>query len=134
MAMPELAVVAEGALPSGHRWIITAGGTQDDYYTMIETVHPDGYRDEGGMGGPIMYPGRALNTYGGSDNRGLHRILARARPNVARVRLVLGSGESFSLAPIVVPCAEVVVFAALLPRTCEITSVDAISAEGKIIH
>jgi hypothetical protein len=125
MAMPELAVVAEGALPSGHRWIITAGGTQDDYYTMIETVHPDG---------SIMYPGRALNTYGGSDNRGLHRILARARPNVARVRLVLGSGESFSLAPIVVPCAEVVVFAALLPRTCEITSVDAISAEGKIIH
>lgn len=134
MAMPELAVVAEGTLPSGHQWIITAGGAPDGYYTMLKTIHPDGYRDSGGMGGPLIYPGRALNTYVGSDSRGLHRILARARPDVVRVRLVLGSGEPLNLAPIALPGVEAVVFAALLPRTCEITCIDAIGADNRIIH
>ena len=134
MVMPELALVAEGSLPSGHHWILTAGGTPEDFHTLLETVHPDGHRDKGGMAGPIVYPGRPLNIYLGADNRGLHRVLARARPSVAKARLVLGSGESLELAPIAIDGLDVVVFAALLPRTCEITSMDAIGLDGRAMH
>jgi hypothetical protein len=70
MPMPDLAVVAEGDLPTGEHWAVKAGGTAEDYYTLLETVHPDGHRDEGGMGGPPLYPGRSLNTYTGGDEPG----------------------------------------------------------------
>jgi hypothetical protein len=53
--MADLTVVAEGDAPAGERWYLKAGGSADDYYTMLETVHPDGHRDEGGMGGPVLY-------------------------------------------------------------------------------
>jgi hypothetical protein len=46
------AVVAEGDLPTGQRWVLNAGGTSADSCTFLETVYPDGHRDEGGMGGP----------------------------------------------------------------------------------
>ncbi|HEV2634229.1 MAG TPA: hypothetical protein VGX23_03720 [Actinocrinis sp.] len=132
--MPELSAVAQGALPSGHRWTVTAGGTPQDFYTMLATEHPDGHRDTGGMGGPTVYPGRPLNIYVGADNRGLHRVLARAHQDVTRARLVLESGESIDLAPIPIPNTDLVVFAALLPRTCEITSIDAIGTDGRLLH
>ena len=50
MPIPDMTVVAEGDLPSGEHWILTAGGTAEDYYTFLETVHSDGHRDEGGSG------------------------------------------------------------------------------------
>jgi hypothetical protein len=59
----DLTVVAERELASGERWYLKAGGSADDYYTLMETVHSDGRRDEGGMGGPVLYPGRLLNVY-----------------------------------------------------------------------
>ena len=57
---PDLAVVAEGSLPTGERWIVTAGGTSDNYYSFLKTVHPDGHWDEGGMGGSVLYAGQVL--------------------------------------------------------------------------
>jgi hypothetical protein len=52
MSLPDLAVLAEGDLATGEHWILKAGGTHDEFYTLLETIHPDGHRDEGGMGGP----------------------------------------------------------------------------------
>ena len=49
MPLPDLAVLAEGDLPTGQHWILRAGGTSADFYTLLETVHPDGHRDEGGI-------------------------------------------------------------------------------------
>ena len=60
MSLPDLAVLAEGDLATGEHWILKAGGTRDEFYTFLETIHPDGHRDEGGMGGPPLYQiGRA---------------------------------------------------------------------------
>src|ERR1022692_1884032 len=47
MPRPEMTVIGEGHLQSGEHWILRAGGTEDDYYTYLETVHPDGHRDAG---------------------------------------------------------------------------------------
>jgi hypothetical protein len=63
MPAPDLAVLAEGDLSTGEHWILRAGGTSTGFYTFLETVHPDGHRDEGGMGGPPLYPGSLLNTW-----------------------------------------------------------------------
>jgi hypothetical protein len=100
MPLPDLAVLAEGDLPTGQHWILRAGGTSTDFYTFLETVHPDGHRDEGGMGGPPLSPGSLLNTYTGGSERGLRRVVVRADPRVARVRVHLASGEPLDLPPL----------------------------------
>jgi hypothetical protein len=123
MPFPELATIAEGDLPSGQHWILQAGGSREDFYTLLETVHLDGHRDQGGFGGPPLHPGRPLNVYTGGDDRGLFRVVVRADPRVARLRLTLTSGEELELAPVAADAAlGVNFFAALLPRTAELVS------------
>lgn len=73
----DLTVVAEGDAPGGARWYLKAGGSADDYYTPLQTVHPDGRRDDGGMGGPVLYPGRLVNVYTGRADPGLLRVIVR---------------------------------------------------------
>jgi hypothetical protein len=60
MPQPDLTVLAEGDLPTGQHWMLRAGGTTEDFYTFLETIHADGHRDSGGMGGPLLYPGTLL--------------------------------------------------------------------------
>lgn len=79
---PDLTVVAEGDAPAGERWYLKAGGSADDHYTLLETVHPDGRRDEGGMGGPVLYPSRLLLW-----------VVVRAVPRVWRLRCQSELGE-----------------------------------------
>jgi hypothetical protein len=135
MPFPELAAVAEGDLPTGEHWTVKAGGTAADYYTLLETVHPDGRRDEGGMGGPPLHPGRNLNSYTGGDDRGLRRILARTSPQVRWLRLELASGEVRELAPVGVdPVHGLNFFAALLPWTVSLTALTALDADGEVLE
>jgi hypothetical protein len=132
MPLPDLAVLAEGDLPTGQHWILRAGGTSTDFYTLLETVHPDGHRDEGGMGGPPLYPGSLLNTYTGGSERGLRRVVVRADPRVARVRVHLASGEPLELPPLAtLPDVGVSLFATLLPQAAGLVSVTAIGAQGQ---
>jgi hypothetical protein len=132
MSVPELATIAEGVLPGGQRWILRAGGSREDFYTFLETVHPDGHSDEGGMGGPLLYPGELLNTYTGCHDRGLLRVVVRADPRVARLRLTLATGERLDLAAVATdPGLAVSFFAALLPRTSDLVSLTPLDAAGQ---
>ena len=129
--MTELQVVAEGQLATGERWVLQAGGTSRDFYTILETVRPDGSRDSGGMGGPPRCEGSLLNIYTGGSEDGLRRVLVRAAPAVATVRVSLAGGEPVILRPV----AErrdlgVVLFATLLPRTAVLGSVTALDEAG----
>jgi len=132
MPMPELATVAEGDLPGGQHWVLRAGGSQEDFYTFLETVHPDGHRDEGGLGGPVLYPGRLLNTYAGAHDSGLQRLVVRADRQVARLRLTLTTGEQMDLAAVATDAGlGVSFFAALLPRTVEMGSLVPLDSGGR---
>ena len=132
MPVPELATIAEGHLPSGHHWILQAGGDPEDFYTFLETVHPDGRRDQGGFGGSLLYPGSLLNTYTGADDRGLRRLIVRADPRVARLSLALATGEQLELAAVATDLARGVnFFAALLPRTCDPVSLTPLDTAGQ---
>lgn len=132
MPLPSLAVLAEGSLPTGQRWALRAGGTSADFYTFLQTIHPDGHRDEGGMGGPPLYPGSLMNTYYGRSDRGMLRVLVRADPRVARVLVQLGGGEQLYLRPVAErPDLGLVFFAALLPLSDILASVVAIGADGQ---
>ena len=41
MPRPDMAVLAEGDLPTGEHWVLRAGGTSSNFYTFLQTVHPD---------------------------------------------------------------------------------------------
>ena len=135
MSLPDLAVLAEGDLPTGEHWIVKAGGTDTEYYTFLETVHPDGHRDEGGMGDPPLHPGSLVNTYTGGSERGLRRVLVRADPRVARVRVLLADGEPLSLSPVAARADPALTFfAALLPPTVKLVSLTAVDASGQVVE
>ena len=132
--MLDLAVIAEGESVAGERWYLKAGGSADDYYTMLETVHPDGRRDEGGMGGPVLYPDRLLNLYTGRANPGLPRVIVRADPRVRRLRFRSQRGERCEIRP-VADDAElgVTVFAILLPWETGLVSLEALDADDQVL-
>lgn len=135
MSQPELSVLAEGDLPAGHRWVLRAGGNHADFATFLETIYPDGRRDEGGMAGPPLYPGSLMNTYTGGTGRGLRRVLVRADPRVTRIRLHLVNGERLDLAPVAaLSDPGLTFFVALLPQTVGLVSVNAVDAGGEEVE
>jgi hypothetical protein len=72
------------------------------------------------MGGPPLYPGSLLNIYTGGSERGLRRVVVRADPCVARVRVHLASGAPLELPPLATrPDVGVSLFATLLPQAAE---------------
>lgn len=132
---PDLTAVAEGDLPTGQHWILRAGGTTDDFYTFLETVHADGHSDSGGMGGPPLPAGSLMNTYTGGADGGPRRVVVRADPRVAEVRLLLASGEQLVLSPLGTRSdVGVTFFATLLPQTAGLASVTAVDAEGRVVE
>lgn len=134
MALPELPIVAEGETTAGERWYLRAGGSPEAYDSMLETVHADGRRDQGGMGGPALYPGDLLNVYIGRADRGLLRVLVRADPRVQRLRFQSENGEQCNMLPSAHdPLVGVNLFAMLLRWTTSVTSMEALDADGQVM-
>jgi hypothetical protein len=135
MTVPGLAVIAEGDLPSGEHWMLRAGGTSAEFGTFLETIHLDGRHDEGGMGGPPLWPGSIMNVYTGGTDTGLRRIVVRADLRVARVEVQLAGGEHLDLPPVAtLPDPGLAFFATLLPRTAALVSITALDASGQALE
>jgi hypothetical protein len=133
--MLDLAVIATGETSAGERWYLKAGGSADDYYTMLETVHPDGHRDEGGMGGPVLYPDRLLNFYTGRADTGPLRVIARADQRVRQLRFRSQRGEQCEMRPAAADGElGVTLFAILLPWDNELASIEALDADGQVLE
>jgi hypothetical protein len=134
MARPNLRVVAEGDLPTGEHWVLKAGGTAEDYCTFLETVHVDGHRDEGGMGGPPLDHGRYLNMYTGGSDQGLQRVIVRSDSRIRRLRMELDTGERRMLPPVATdPAAGLAFFVALLPWSVRPVALDALDGDGQVV-
>jgi hypothetical protein len=129
--MLDLAVIAQGETVAGEHWYLKAGGSAEDYYTMIETVHPDGHRDEGGMGGPVLYPDRLVNLYIGRADTGPLRVIVRADLRVRQLRLRSHRGEQCEMRPVTADAdLGVTFFAILLPWDNGLASIEALDADG----
>jgi len=135
MSLSELPVVAEGEGTQGERWFLRAGGSSEAYFSMIETVHPDGRRDEGGMGGPALYPGQLLNTYVGRADQGPLRVVVRADQRVQRLRFQSERGEQCDMLHYSARDSDVGVnlFAILLPWTTGVATMQGLDAEGQVL-
>jgi hypothetical protein len=127
-------VVAEGEGTRGERWFLKAGGSSEDYSSMIETVHRDGRRDEGGMGGPALYPGQLLNTYVGRADQGPLWVVVRADPRVRRLRFQSRRGEQCEMLSCAHdPAVGVNLFAVLLPWTTGVAAMQGLDADGRVL-
>lgn len=134
MPLPDLMVVAEGDAAGDGRWCLKAGGSAERYHTLIETAHLDGHRDEGGMGGPALYPGRLLNVYTGRADQGPLRVVVRADRRVRQLRFQSQMGERCDLLPVADDLAVgVMFFAVLLPWTIGLVSMHGLNADGQVI-
>jgi hypothetical protein len=135
MPLPELPVVAEGESTGGERWYLRAGGSTEEYGSMLETVHADGRRDQGGMGGPALYPGELLNVYVGRADQGPLRVVVRTDPQVQRLRLQSeGGAQCDFFAPSAHdPAVGVNLFAVLLRWTTDVISIQAMDADGLVL-
>jgi hypothetical protein len=135
MPLPELPVVAEGETTRGERWYLRAGGSPKTYDSMLETVHADGRRDQGGMSGPALYPGELLNVYLGRADQGPLRVVVRSDPQVQRLRLQSERGArcDFFAPSAHDPAVGVNLFAALLPWTTDVTSIQGMDADGLVL-
>jgi hypothetical protein len=135
--MPDLPIVVEGGNAQGKHWYLKAGGSAADYYTMLETLHPDGRRDEGGMGGAPLYPGTRYNSYTGRADDGPLRVIVRTDPLVRRLRLGIRSvrssrDETLDLPPLAEdPEVGLVFFATLLPQSAELLSIQGFGDDGE---
>lgn len=130
----ELKIVAECEWPGVASWYLRAGGPAADYLTMLETVYPDGHRDEGGMGGPALYPGQLLNVYTGRADRGYLRVIVRAGPPVQRLRYWSERGErAEGLFSAQDEAAGVSLYAELLPWTTGVASMQALGAGDEVL-
>lgn len=135
MPLPELPVVAEGETTRGERWYLRAGGSPEAYDSMLETVHADGRRDQGGMSGPALYPGDLLNVYLGRADQGPLRVVVRTDSRVQRLRLQSEVGERCDmLVPSAHdPVAGVNLFAVLLHWSTDVTSIQGLDADGLML-
>ncbi|MBO0816263.1 MAG: hypothetical protein J2P30_14120 [Actinobacteria bacterium] len=72
--------------------------------------------------------------YGGTGTE-LRRIVVRADPCVAQVRVALAGGEHLDLPPVAtLPGPGLTFFATLLPRTAALVSITAINASGQVLE
>lgn len=132
--MPDLPIVAEGENARGEHWYLKAGGSPADYYTMLETLHPDGRRDGGGMGGDPLYPGSRYNSYTGRADDGPLRVIVRTDPRVRLLRLSIRTtrDETLDLLPLAEdPEVGLVFFATLLPQPAELLSIQGFGDDGE---
>jgi hypothetical protein len=129
-----LKIVAESDWPGVASTYLRAGGSAEDYLTMLETVYLDGHRDEGGMGGPALYPGHLVNAYTGRADRGFLRVIVRAATSVRRVRFQSERGEYCDmLVNAEDEAAGVTLFATLLRWTTGVASMQALDADGRVL-
>lgn len=138
---PKRKTIAEGRLPSGERWVLSAGGTKADYYTFLETIHPDGHRDSGGMGGPPLVDrtvsapqNEHINVYTGMHDQGLQRVIVRTDTQVRKILAELNTGEQIEIPNVGSdPAMGLLFYTALLPRSQFPTSITALDSEGNTI-
>lgn len=133
MAAERSDLIAEGTGPHGEHWALRAGGSEDDFYTTIETSKANGPVDAGGMGGPMLTAGSPVNIYYGTSGRGFLRVIARTEPTVEILRLRTAE-TPIDLAPVgMYDKRPLKFFAAILPDTVRILSVEAFDKGGSLL-
>lgn len=134
--MPSLEVVADGGFSDGSHWEIHAGGTRENYLTLLYVVLPDGHRTGGGgHGGPILRSGRhmSLSVHRQSEPT-LHYVVGRVQANVKRIRLTLTGAPAPTLEA--QPVAEskelgVAFVARMLPSAADVANMEALDDLGR---
>ncbi|TVZ05278.1 hypothetical protein EAS64_11895 [Trebonia kvetii] len=132
MRPPDVPVIAEGEIPSGERWSLMAGGTSDDYYVGLKTVHQDGHADGGGMQGPALSAGIPFKFCLSQNGDEPLSVMVCTESRVRSLRLGSPGGESCDLLPVAEDQAVgVTFFVALLPWKASTVSMEGFDGGGQ---
>jgi len=126
--------VLSGVSDQGYRWLVEAGGSDDDFMTMLRLF--DGARRVfgGGMGGPKLYPGTVIHESRNRKDDLPYVLVARTAPHIDRVVATTDLGFE-----IVLPLSGVIdqfglrFAAAVLPDGQGPGSIRA-ESQGQVIH
>jgi hypothetical protein len=131
---PPLTTVAQGTSAGGEHWTVKAGGTRQQCWTFMHIELPDGRTvGGGGLGGPALPAGRFQNCSFHTAETGIHYVVGRVDPVVARIRLEFAGSDlsEMDLDPVGGSAELGVSFiAAVLPRSAELVGISAWDAQG----
>ncbi len=98
MADDQLVVVLDGLCEQGYQWQVEAGGTDDDFLTMMSLMQDGERLGSGGIAGPKLYPDSVINEYRGLRDSLPYVIVARTAPRVDRVVVTTDRAMDIELA------------------------------------
>lgn len=99
----EKVVVLSGISDQGYRWLVEAGGSDDNFLTMLRMFDNDRSIFGGGMAGPKLYPGSVIHESRHRKDQLPYVLVARTAPQIDRVVATTDLGQE-----IVLPLSEVV--------------------------
>jgi hypothetical protein len=126
--------VLSGVSDQGYRWLVEAGGSEDNFSTMLRMFDGDRRVFGGGMGGPKLYPGTVIHESRHRKDDLPYVLVARTAPHIDRVVASTDLGVE-----IVLPLSEVIgqfglrFAAAVLPDGHGPGSIRA-ESQGEVIH
>jgi hypothetical protein len=87
------------------RWTVVAGGSDDDFSTLLCVYQGEVRVARSGFGGPKLYPGSLLNEWRGRTDDLPYFVMARVSPIVDRVVAITDRGSEvvLRLSPVVEP-------------------------------
>jgi hypothetical protein len=97
--------VLSGDLAPDLRWVIEAGGTDEQFSTTLSIFRNVELVASAGMGGPKLYPGEVMNVSYGASGDGPYRVTLRVHPSVDRVVITTDRGTEVA-AHLSEPCPD----------------------------
>ncbi|MET3805687.1 hypothetical protein ABIB25_002691 [Nakamurella sp. UYEF19] len=89
--------VLAGRVDPDLAWLVVAGGSDEQFYTMLE-IYRDGQRLTGpGLTGPKLAPGQVVEKCHDTGDGLPHFVLVRTAPEVDRVVAITGTGREVEL-------------------------------------
>ena len=135
--IPPMVTVGEGISEEGAQWCVRVGGSRSSCWTFMYITLPNGLQvGGGGMGGPVLLPGRTINYSIHQTDNEVSYMVARVHLTIKVVQLafVNGSPPSINLSPFGENASLNVAFvAAVLPKKSRLETVAVWDSQGRCV-
>ena len=130
----DAALVGEGFSDEGIRWELRAGGTKEDFATLVSAWDNQGPLGERGMAGPLLPHDHLVCLYTGGGDRGPRYVVARTDSSVSTLELKHDRGRKSDVPLFTVPALRGIRFGvAFIDRDVPVRAVVAHDEGGRVV-